>query len=311
MEYLLFMNRFEKDSSVFEKKLAGIGIKIKSAEGKNFVAEGNNFQDCLNLSEVAGFAKIVSSWVEFVPFNFGDMKKLSLDAMNDSARISYAVQTKFHDKSIFSTKNVYKHLNPYLKKEGFKPDETSPEVYLYIEVMRKDKQTFFRVSYFLSEWRNIPAKAAIDYSNFAVVVENPSLVDEVSDFLRLCRIFNVPLFVVTKDPEFGKILIRAKEVTKGIDFETLKVTISGDFPKGYMLVGFSKLAPKNEVGLKKFLSTVKHKIAFVFGDDKFGLTQHARDRMQIMFRLTPDLKKPLRASHALSYVLGMYSAMKV
>jgi hypothetical protein len=305
------MNRFEKNMGIFKKKLSGFGIEILSAEGKNLVCQGDNFQNCLTLSEVSGFAKIMSDWVEFVPFNFKDMKQLSLDAMNDSSRLSYKIQTKFHDKSVFSAKNVYKHLNPFLKKEGFVPDEKNPEVCIYIEVKRKDKKSFFRVSYFLREWSNVPLAANIDYSRFAVVIENPSLVDEVSDFLRLCRIFNVPLYVVTQNQAFGRILKKAKEITKGIDFETLTVTVSQEFPKGYMLVGFSKLARKNEIDLKKFLASEKQKIALVFGDDKFGLTQGARDKMQQMFRLTPDLKKPLRASHALSYVLGIYSAMKL
>ncbi len=312
MAYLLFMNRFERGRKALRKKLQEFGVKIVSEEGINFIVDGENIQKCLSLQEVAGIAKITSDWTEFVPFDFNGMKQLSLAALNDSARLSYAVQTKFHETSVFSTRNVYKHLNPFLKKEGFLPDEQNPEVYLYIQVKREEeKKTLFRVSYFLREWRNIPTKANIDYSNFAVVIENPTLVDEVSDFLRLCRIFCVPLFVVTQNKEFGKILAKAQEVTKGIDFETLKVTVAETFPKDYVLVGFSKLSQRNEADLKKFLISTKQKIALVFGDDKFGLTQRARDKMQVMFRLTPDIKKPLRASHALSFVLGMYSAMKI
>ena len=53
------------------------------------------------------------------------------------------------------------------------------------------------------------------------------------------------------------------------------------------------------------------KIALVFGDDKYGLTQETRDKLNYCFRLTPEIKKPLRASHALSYVIGFYTAYKI
>src|SRR3989344_3587561 len=39
--------------------------------------------------------------------------------------------------------------------------------------------------------------------------------------------------------------------------------------------------------------------------EKFALTQNLRDKLDYSFRLTKETKKPLRASHALSYVLGL------
>ena len=88
------------------------------------------------------------------------------------------------------------------------------------------------------------------------------------------------------------------------------MTITNNLPKNITLIGFSKHAQKKEIELKEHLKT-KKPLALVFGDDKFGLSQETRDRMDIMFRLTPELKKPLRASHALSYVLGIYTSLKI
>jgi tRNA G18 (ribose-2'-O)-methylase SpoU len=119
------------------------------------------------------------------------------------------------------------------------------------------------------------------------------------------------LYIVTKNREFPKLLKKAKEITKGIDYEKMKLIVTDTLPKNYTLVGFSKLARENESDLKHFFkekATNNQQIAFVFGDDKFGLTQETRDKMDFMFHLTPETKKPLRACMAFSYVLGIYTA---
>jgi tRNA(Leu) C34 or U34 (ribose-2'-O)-methylase TrmL len=310
MKYLLFLNRFEQDKSALIKKLASAGASIISDELGMFLVKTNAIEKCLKLNEVSGAAKVMTDWIRIRAFNFDKLKKDCLLAVLDSKKTSYMVRTKFHDKTRFSSRAVYKRVNPFLKKKGFSFDEKAGLV-LYVEFKSDNNETFYRVSYSFPEMFSTASGTELDYSCFAAVLENPSTVVEVSDFLRLCRIFRIPLYIVTRNREFNRLLLKAKQETKGIDFEKMKIQVSEKMPEGYFLAGFSKLAKKNEADLKKFLSEKNQKIALVFGSETFGLTQHARDRMQVMFRLTPETKKPMRASHALGYVLGMYTAMKL
>ena len=304
MQYLLYLNRFEKDKSTFDSKLVNLDIRIIKEEKYNFIIEAKKINELLKLEEVSRIFKIISDWKEL---RFDELKKDSLKAIKESGLKDYKIQTKFHDKIKISSKSIYKHINPYLKHDGFSFSEEG--VVIYVEFMKKE-DIFYRISYSLPEWFNTLNPVKVDYSKFIVIIENPSLVEEVSDFLRLCWIFKIPLCILTKNKDFDKILKKAKEITKGIDYDEMKLNISEKLPNGYTLVGFSKLARNNETGLKNILLK-DEKIALVFGDDKFGLSQGLRDKVKFMFRLTPEIKKPLRGSHALSYVLGLYSALKI
>jgi tRNA G18 (ribose-2'-O)-methylase SpoU len=310
MRFIIFLNRFEKDTSVLAKKISGLGGKIIEDNGKELIVDAGSAEGLVSLSEAGWVAQPVSGWEVMRGFDFSGVKENVLAAMKESGAEGYAIRTKFHDKTKFSSKNVYKHLNPFLKKEGFHFDEKSG-VIIYVEFKRDENKVLCRVSYSKDLLQKKLSAAGVDYSCFAVAIENPSLADEVSDFLRLCWIFKMPLYVVTKDKDFGKVMSKAKEITKGIVYEQMKLEVVEQMPKGYVLVGFSKLASQNESELKQFILGKKEKVCLVFGDDKFGLTQEARDRMDFMFRLTPETKKPMRASHALSYVLGIYTSMRI
>lgn len=307
MQYVLFLNRFEKDINVLKKKLANLGISLLSFNKNYAVIEGKDIEKALSMQEVAGISKIIIDWKLFKTFDFDKLKKDALLTIQDSSKKEYKIKTKFYDKTSFSSKRIYKTINPLLKKKGFIINENNPEVILHVEFKKEEGKTYYRLSYSYSESKNM---VNVDYSRFAVVLENPTLVEEVSDFLRICWIFKIPLYIITKNKDFNKLLEKAKKITKGIEYDKMKLIISEKIPKEYSLVGFSKLAKENEKGLKHYLSS-NDKIALVFGDDKFGLTQETRDKMDIMFRLTPEIKKPLRASHALSYVLGLYTSLKV
>ena len=93
-------------------------------------------------------------------------------------------------------------------------------------------------------------------------------------------------------------------MTKGIPYEKFNLTLSNELPKDYIKVGFSIKAKLNEKDLLKILQNKK--LALIFGDEKFGLSQRVRDECNYLIKLTSETKKPLRASHALSYVLGFY-----
>lgn len=306
MEYILLLNKFKQDN--LAKKLESLNIKILNKEEGNLIIKTENIDKLLELQEISKILKVTTDWKKF---SFTTLKIDSLNSIKDLKQKNYKIQTKFYDKIKISAKSIYKHINPYLKYESFIPNEENPEIILYIEIKKENNQILYRLSHSLIEWYKIIKPIKMDYSKFIVVIENPSLVEEVSDFLRVCWIFKITLYIITKDIHFDKILKNAKEITKGIEYEKMKFVISNKIPEDYILVGFSKLARQNEIELKNLLKKENKKIALVFGDDKFGLTQETRDKMQYNFRLTPEIKKPLKASQALSYILGIYTSIKL
>ena len=300
MEYLIFFNKFDFDKNKFIFKLKN--CKILKKEEKYWIIDTNNLEYLRSLQEIS---KILTKTTNWKRLNFKAIKKDSLDTLKILDKKTYKIQTKFHDKIKISAKSIYKHVNPYLKYEEFILED-NPEVILFIEFKKSKNEIYYRISFLLTKEQN----KAIDLKYpFTIIIENPRLVQEISDFLRLCWIFKMPLIIITKD-NIDTLLNQAKKITKGIDYKTFSLTIANNLPKNITLIGFSKHAQKKEIELKEHLKT-KKPLALVFGDDKFGLSQETRDRMDIMFRLTPELKKPLRASHALSYVLGIYTSLKI
>ncbi len=298
MEYLILFNRFNLDKNKFLQK---INVKLIEDNENGSLVEGNlDLKEINNLQEVNSVFELVNNWKEL---DFRDLKKECLELVKEKKIKSYLIKTKFLDKIKISAKSVYKHINPYLKYDGFIVDEEDYDLLFYIEFRKEDKKVFYRLFYgYKKEIKVIK----MDLNKFTVVLENPSLVMEVSDFLRLCWIFKLPLIIVTKDKNFNSTLNKAKEETKGIEYDKMKLSVMNELPKDYTLIGFSKHAAENEEGLIKLFKENK-KFTLLFGDDKFGLSQEARDKLDYSFRLTPETKKPLRASHALSYVLGLYA----
>ncbi len=303
MKYLLFLNRFNLDINKLKNKII---LLDKSSlfldEGKNIIVETK-----LNIEKLSGFqeiSKLVVLFNDWKDFSFKTIKEDCLKLCKDKEIKNYFIETHFHNKVPISARSIYKHINPYLKYEGVLFQENSSLI--YIEFKKIDSKLNYRISY--SNSLNNSNILKIDMSKFIAVLENPNLVSEVSDFLRLCWIFKIQLHIITKDKiNFEKILKKAKEETKGIEYDKFKLIISDSLPKDYLLVGFSKHSDKNEKDMKNLILKDK-KIALIFGDDKFGLSQETRDKLDYCFRLTPEGKKPLRASHALSYILGFYTA---
>ncbi len=301
MKYLVKLNRFGVDKNIFLEKF---DLNLLEDSNYELLVNGNiNIKDVLNLQEVDELYELYKDWDEL---DFRKLSKNCLSLVKGRSAESYVIKTKFLNKIKISAKSVYKHINPYLKHDGYLVNEENPEIILYIEFKKVDKKVFYRLLYGYNKELKV---IKMNLSEFFVVLENPSLVIEVSDFLRLCWIFKLPLVIVTKNEDFNKILKKAKEETKGINYNKFELKILDKVPGDCVLVGFSKHAVNNEEDLIKFLRENNKKIAFVFGDDKFGLSQELRNKLNYCFRLTPEVNKPLRASHALSYVLGIYATM--
>lgn len=303
------MNKFELDKEKLRNKIRSLdnSAAFDDDNGRLFVNSKLEPELFLKFHEVAKLCITFSYWKKM---DFKSLKEICLKLCEIKGINNYVIETKFHDKVPISAKSLYKHINPYLKHESILVDEQNGDI-IYLEFKKIDGNLSYRVSYSKREYWYKLDPVNIDLSKFVVVIENPTLVSEVSDFLRLCWIFKIPLYVLTNDKNgFEKVLKKAKEETKGIEYDKFKLTITDKLPSGFLLVGFSKHSNKNERDMKELILEDK-KLALVFGDDKFGLTQETRDKLNYAFRLTPETKKPLRASHALSYVLGFYTAERI
>ena len=294
MKYLIKLNKFEIDKIKFINKLGNAKIL---EENDCLLVEGNIN---LNIHEIKEIYELFTDWEKL---DFRTLKQDCLNLAKTKNINDYLIKTKFHDKIKISAKSIYKHINPYLKHENISPKEDSKNI-IYIEI-KKDNNIYYRISYSKIKSKN---SLNINFSKFTVILENPRLSSEISDFLRLCYIFKIDLIIITKE-NIDKIIKKAKEETKGIDYSNFNLKILDKFPDNFILVGFSKHAENNERDLIQVLD--KKNLALAFGDDKFGLSQEGRDKMNYMFRLTPENKKPLRASHALSYILGIYVSKNI
>ncbi len=307
MEYMLFLNKFELDAGRFKSKIKALDKNASfQDEDKNLIIKSSLDHD--KLMRFQEISKLIVLYSEWKDFSFKTLKEDCLILCREFKIKTYSIEIKFHDKVKISSKSIYRHINPYLKYENILFNEESD--ILYIEFKKFDNKLKYRLGYSNQYLFNKVNAVKVDMKNFIVVLENPILPLEVGDFLRLCWIFKLPLHIITKDKDFDKILKKAKEDTKGIDYDKFDLRITKELPKDYLLVGFSKYADKNEKDMKDVILSNK-KIALIFGDNKYGLTQEIRDKLDYCFRLTPELKKPLRASQALSYILGFYTAYKI
>ena len=286
MKYLLILNRFDLDLDVLKKKLKARSLE-KYVKQRVVIDSDLGLNRILGLHEVNECYQLYCDWIRFSSF-----KDLSLNALKGyKGSKRYKVVVKFIEKCRFSSKEASKRINSYFKKEGYVFSDEGDV--LYVEF----KKGYYRIGYS----KNVIMSNVIkqDLSRFVVVLEKPSNVLEICDMFRLCWVFNVALVLLHPDEHALKL---AKKETKGIDWNSFRLLKA--IPNGFVKIGFSKHCSKNENDLVKVLKS-KKKIALVFGNDKYGLTQGLRDKLDDCFRLTPCLRKPLRGSHALTYILGI------
>lgn len=287
MKYLLVLNRFEIDKNKLREKIGNF------YEDHGIIVDSIKFKD---ITEVNKIYILSNNWKKL---NFKDFNQDILKAFNLVKGNNFFAKTKFFDKIPISSKSIIKKINSLMRKENISYKENGEIEFL--AQFKRDKDIFYRV--LVRE--NKLNQNKFDLSKFTIVLENPDSVIEISDFLRICWIFKLPLIIISKeDKKFLYLLNKAKKMTKGIPYEKLNLKILKELPMGFVKVGFSIKAKLNEKYLPKILENKK--IALIFGDEKFGLTQKLRDECNFLVKLTDETKKPLRASQALSYVLGFY-----
>ncbi len=310
MKYLIKLNRFELDKDKLKNKIVDLdsSATFDDEEGYLFVNSNIQGEKFVELQEVA---KIVCLFTDWKDFSFTTLKENCLNLVKKINIKEYIIENKFHDKVPISAKSLYKHINPYLKHENINVNEKGDII--YVELKKFNNKLKYRLGYSTQNlWqKNNTIKA--DFSNFYVVLEEPRLAEEISDFLRLCWIFKLPLCILTKDQaKVEKIVSKAKKITKGIDYNKFTLKYIPHLSKDFIKVGFSKHSAQNEKDLLKFFKENEDEmICLIFGNDTYGLSQEIRDDLDYCFRLTPETKKPLKASQALSYVLGFHTSLKV
>ena len=308
MKFLIILNKFDIDKNKLINKILRFSENSEvEINGTYLILKTNkiNRDEFLKMHEIKEIIELNTEWKEL---NFRILKEDCLSAIKGYN--SYLIKTNFLNKIPLSAKSVYKHINPYLKHEGLIVSEKSPDAIIYLE-FKKDKN---KILYIIGIIKNNNKKEIInvELNNFSVLLEEPRLVEEISDFIRVCYIFKLNLFILTKNKSpVERLLIKAKKITKGIIYENFKIDIISSMPKDYTKVGFTKHANENESNLLDLLKNNKEKICLIFGNDTYGLSQEIRDSLDYCFRLTPEIKKPLKANQALSYVLGLYNGQKV
>ncbi|GEM_PF-2244225 len=310
MDYILSLKRFTLSIEQLTKKLHNCGTNINLAVEENHYllhAETIDLAELARITEIDTIYQLTTDWKAH---SFPVLRQDCLNALQDRGVKTYKIKTKFYHKIPLSAKSVYHHVNPYVKHEGFIPNEEAYETVLYIEFKKELGKILYRVSIQPQEAIKTIVPYQTDMSKLNVLIEEPELVSEIGDFLRVCYIFKLPLFILSVNPNIEKMLAKAQEETKGLNEGHFTVTIVNELPKNYATIAFTKHSPLTETKLPE-LFQMKKKILLLFGNDKYGLSQHVRDQAEHQIRLTPELKKPLRGSQALSYLLGIYTGKQL
>lgn len=294
------------DLKALESKIKSCSLGIKSIffdkKNNRFFLEADRIDE--KIKEFQEIGEIIEVYVGYK--NFSSFNTFNVDILESLERLPFRIKTfkvkvRFISKIPISSKSIIKRVNTILKKDGLSFSEDSQDIVIYIEF---DKDQNKNKKYLISLYKPQGLIKRVYRQDRLIVLCYPGSVIEISDFLRLSYVFKIPLVILSeKSSKFDFNLNKAKKMTKGIHYQDFPLRVTQSLPEGFFLLGFSKLASKEEKDLA-FVLKKRQKIAFVFGDEKFGLSDYIRGKMDITVRLGDEDKKPLRASQALSYVLG-------
>jgi tRNA(Leu) C34 or U34 (ribose-2'-O)-methylase TrmL len=292
MKYLLILNKFELSKEVLKNKVKNKLNDSKFYEDNGLILETNqNINEIIYFEEIEKILPLYKDWKEL---NFKTFKN---DFLNLNIK-THLIKIKFLNKIPISAKSIIKKINSALKPSKY---SENAEKIIYLEIIKKEKPYYriFRVPFMY--WEKF--KMQKQNYNIEIVLENPEDKEEIKDFLRLCYIFNLPLNILT-NKNITNLINRAKQEAKGIPYEKFVLNINKRLDG--IKIGFSINSKLDEHEFKESYNKNKNnKINLIFGNEKFGLTQNLRERLDYSFRLTNETKKPLRASHTLAYILGL------
>ncbi len=289
MKYLLILNKFEISKEILKNEIKNILNDANVYEDNGLILETN--QDINAVLYFEEIEKILPMYKDWQKFEFKSFKEnFNLNIKN------YLVKIKFLSRVPISSKSLIKKINSILKSH----DEKNPENIIYIEFIKKQNIPYYKIFIVPDNYWEKFKMQKKNY-NIEIVLDDPQDKEEIKDFLRLCYIFNLNLNILVNNIN---LINKAKQEAKGIPYENFTLNINKKLDG--IKIGFSINSKLDENNFREFYSKNKNKkITLIFGNEKFGLTQEMRDKLDCSFRLTKETKKPLRASHALAYLLGL------
>ncbi|HLC73060.1 MAG TPA: hypothetical protein VJH20_00315 [Candidatus Nanoarchaeia archaeon] len=306
MKYQLMLKRFDLDINKLKAKINAFSKGTFTLDTLTNRLQFTGELDIQKASMLDEIALILLEEKTSSVLKFDTLRKDLLSIAKKYKNVDLRV--KIHSAIKISTSSLKKKLSNYLRNSSIKVDGESQTTIL-IELFKEKGSINYRIFSYKQKTKQVPIKKIGDIT---VLIENPRLKEEISDFLRLCLIFKLTFKVIHNDKvQFEAMLNNAKRETKG-KLSNFKVEVLNNLSQlnGYVKIGFSKHANSNELDLIKFLRENKSKrLLFIFGNDLFGLSQEARDKIPNMFSLTQEKTKPLKSDQALSYILGIYSTL--
>ena len=132
----------------------------------------------------------------------------------------------------------------------------------------------------------------------AIAIENPYTLGEISDFVRLSKVFKTKLYLITEDIKSKKAI---KEFLKENSFDKANVEIIKDIKEiKETLIGFSMWG-KNT--LQDITKINKKKLCFIFGNEKRGLKHKTMENCKLIIKIG-NASEPLRATQANAFAFG-------
>ncbi|GEM_PF-2972265 len=305
MSYQFILKRFDLDIKVVKSKITSLSKGVFSIDpiSNRLVFLGNLDPRVESFPEID---KVLKEEKNKTPLKFQNLKEDCKEIAKKYNKV--ALRIKMLAAIKLSSSSLKKKIADHLVKSNIHVEEDAP-VSVVIELWKEQGAVYYRI---LSHKNKVPEENKFRYKNLMIVIENPRTKEELSSILRLAVIFNVPLKIIHKEKEQIEVMINnAKKITKGkLSRVNVEIVNSLDHIHGHVKIGFSIHAKHNEDNFVDFLEkSYGKKIAFVVGDDRFGLSQGTRDKVSHLFKLTQESKKPLKADQTLAYALGMYNIL--
>ncbi|MFX1250338.1 MAG: TrmH family RNA methyltransferase [Promethearchaeota archaeon] len=244
------------------------------------------------------------------------LDEFSADSLNKVISLikTYLTEHRLSPNQVFPKIRIFKNtafhkqalLDRWRKKIGSIISESEATSFLYIEA----KQNLLRIGQIVPQISSPAPSFAPFIKYLCLVLERPTTADEISDFIRLCISFSLPLHLVLSSSD-ASLLEEAKKRAGGRGFQKVRIATYQSISKavaGTKAYGFSLWTGKNEHDLKEIFRNwvdSPHKISLVFGNEKAGLSLETRQQLRKIFHLGPSSSEPLRASQAASYILGL------
>lgn len=250
---------------------------------------------------------------EFSTSNLSELVTYTLSAVNTTEK---PLHIKF--QAIGSIPFHKRALRERIKKKRELAEESDESAFnVYLECKEEDSQVLGRLGFVYHDERkeSLPLESISlpSITQMSVILFSPYTAIEIADFCRIKLNFDfVEILFSNENEKVPEVLEEtAKTVFKGIDKVKYEIIPSlndfiGKNREKYLFLGFSLHATKNVNDLKRAMKESEKIPCIVIGNEVRGL-EYKTQKMIDMYKLGTGSSEPLRASHVLTYVLGMIS----